>query len=64
MENGMKEILLKHNRDFPGGTVVKNLPCQKKKTKRICLAMQGTSVQSLVGEQDPSCLVVQPLSCV
>ena len=63
MENGMKEILLKHHRDFPGGTVVKNLPCKKKK-ERICLAMQGTSVQSLVGEQDPPCLVVQSLSCV
>ena len=27
MKNGMKEIVLKCNRDFSSGTVVKNLPC-------------------------------------
>ena len=53
MKNGMKEILLKLNSI--------SLVAQ---WLRICLAMQGTSVQSLVGEQDPPSLVVQSLSCV
>ena len=54
MKNGMKEILLKLNSI--------SLVAQ---WLRICLAMQGTSVQSLVGEQDPpSLVVVQSLSCV
>ena len=38
-------ILEIRERGLPGGPVVKNLPCKKK--KRICLAMQGTPVQSL-----------------
>jgi len=35
--------------ELPGGPVVKNPPCKKKK-KKIHLAMQGTWVRSLAGE--------------
>ena len=44
MENGMKEILLKHHRDFPGGTVVKNLPCKKKRENLPCNAGDKCSI--------------------
>ena len=46
-----------NNQDFPGGTVVKNLPARASlvvQWLRICLPMQGTWVRALVWE-DPTC---------